>query len=106
VIDISPYYLTERYGLAVALPLGRSLSTRVYWEEGQDVYSEVEGVREERQDDVSTLGLDFDMPLGRGISFHIAGATTDYSSSESGADRTVERLQLSLRFAGPGSGWW
>ena len=106
VIDISPYYLTERYGLAVALPLGRLFSTRVYWEEGQDVYSEVAGVREERQDDVSTLGLDLDMPLGRGISFHIAGATTDYSSSEPGADRTVKRLQLSVRLAGPGSGWW
>jgi hypothetical protein len=63
-------------------------------------------VRTERRDDVSSLGLDFDMPLGRGLSFHLGGVSTDYSSSEPGQDRTVERLQFSLRLGGPGGGWW
>jgi hypothetical protein len=104
--DPSPYYLTERWGLALVLPLGRLLNARAYWEDGQDLYTEVPGVRAERQDDVSSLGLDFDMPLGRGLSFHLGGSSTDYSSTEPGQHRTIERLQFSLRVSGPGGGWW
>jgi hypothetical protein len=106
LIDASPYYMTERLGLAVALPIGRSLATRAYWEDGQDIYSEIAGVREERRDDVSSLGLDFDLPLGRGLSFHLGGSSTEYRSDQPGTDRTVERVQMSLRLSGPGSGWW
>jgi hypothetical protein len=104
--DPSPYYLTERWGLAVVLPLGRLLNSRVYWEDGQDLYTEIPGTRVERRDDVSSVGLDFDMPLGRGLSFHLGGMRSDYESSEPGQDRTVERVQFSLRLSGPGSGWW
>jgi hypothetical protein len=46
------------------------------------------------------------MPLGRGLSFHLGGSSTDYSSTEPGQDRTVERLQFSLRVSGPAGGWW
>jgi len=104
--DPSPYYLTERWGVALATPLGRSLTARAYWEDGQDLYTAIPGEREERQDDVSSFGLDFDMPLGRGISFHLGGSSTDYESSEPGLDRTVERVQMSLRMSGRGAGWW
>lgn len=106
VSDPSPYYLTERWGLGIGLPLGRLLNGRLYWEDGQDLYTEIPGVRVERQDDVSTVGLDFDMPLGRGFGLHIGGTRTEYASSEPGQDRTVERVQLSLRLSGPGAGWW
>jgi hypothetical protein len=101
ISEVGPYYVDERKGVGVSTRIGWRGVARLFWETGRDDYAGVS-----RTDDLKSYGAVFDFKLGRWGSFVIDGARTDYASSDVAFDRSVTRVQTSIRLTGSSAQWW
>lgn len=106
VSSVSPYYVDDRWGLSVGTTLGWRTQVSVFGERGNNRYVGDSPGTEDRRDDVTSYGTRIAVTLGRKFSLDLYVNNTDYDSPEPGTDRSIMRVQTSLRYAGGRGGWW
>ena len=99
------YYQDEGVGMGVQTSLSQNASLRVFYQVGVNDYVGAEGVPR-RRDDLSSLGGNLNLHLGRGIVLRISGYQTDYEPVFGGASRRSTVIGSGVSFgAASGSPW-
>lgn len=99
------FFLQDRIGLSVGSPWSRRLRARVFLETGSDDYAEVEAGLGVRRDDVTGLGGDLGLDLGRRLTLRAGMTRVEYDSNLPGFDRRVTVLRFGLEAGGEPDPW-
>lgn len=103
--DPFAYGLNDRLGISAVLRLGSRTKVRGFVEAGEiDFVAVRPGF--ERLDDVASAGLTLDLPLRRNARLVLGYAREQYDSSLPSQDRTIDRLQTTIRFGESSTSPW
>ena len=88
------YYETSRYGLAVQALLSERWTGRIYAEGGVDDYVELDPAIPAREDDFTSIGIDFGVRISELLALRIGYSVDQWDSNLEGFDRDNGRLRL------------
>jgi len=97
VLSDAPYFLDERAGVRVGLPLGSRLALAGFYEDGEHDYSDG------RRDDVRSWGGTLDAPIYRRLRLAVAARTTEIEGDL--GRREIREVGLRLSLGGSGPSW-
>lgn len=99
------YAETESAGVALRLSLGSRGDLRVFTEEGDDTYIQIEPGDPRRIDQRTSYGLDLSIQFDR-FTWSLGGSIEEYDSNLPGLDREYTRFGTSISVGGRRSSPW
>jgi hypothetical protein len=102
----STYYLDNRYGVGLTIPLGWRIRTRAYYERGTNDYVMLESFDNQRTDDRSAYGGSAEVMLGEQARFYLAVSQQSYESSFDLGNRSIFRFQFGFSIGERYSLWY
>lgn len=102
VAAAEPFFVDERVGVRLGLPLGTRLAWTLFYEDGRHRFA-----GGGREDDVTSWGGGLGMPLGRRFRIDLSGRSTEVESALGGRVRTTELgFRAGLSLGEDKSGWF
>ncbi len=102
----STYYLDDRLGVGVAVPLGWRILARAYYERGKNDYVMLESSDNQRLDDLSSYGGSAEIELGEKVRFYLGLSRQSYESNLDLGNRSIFRFQFGITFGEAQSLWF
>lgn len=105
-LDERPYYADTRTGLSLERRLGWRSGVRIFVEAGNQDFTAVDGGAGARAEDLTAVGGALTLQVRRSLSVTIGASRSEYDSQDAERDRSVTRIEVSLRSGNQRAQWW